>query len=209
MGLTRHGPRAARAATPRSVEACSGYLVQTGDLNVVVDLGPGSLANLQRHIGLHGSRRGGAQPQPSGPLGRPHGAAHRVAATASSVEGVPVFGTAETHTACRRRLTSSLEPTFDWHETGDGDEFAIGRLRFRSRPPTTTSRRSAVRVDDRVGRTARRLLGRHRAGLVARAARVGTRPGAVRVDLSDRRGSRRRSAPERPHRPVPWARPQV
>ncbi len=32
--------------------ACSGYLVQGGGVNVVIDLGPGSLANLQRHIGL-------------------------------------------------------------------------------------------------------------------------------------------------------------
>ena len=32
--------------------ACSGYLVQGGGVNVVIDMGPGTLANLQRHIGL-------------------------------------------------------------------------------------------------------------------------------------------------------------
>ena len=32
--------------------ACSGYLVQGGGANVVIDLGPGSLANLQRHLAL-------------------------------------------------------------------------------------------------------------------------------------------------------------
>jgi mycothiol synthase len=34
--------------------ACSGYLVQGGGVSVVLDLGPGTLANLQRHVGLDG-----------------------------------------------------------------------------------------------------------------------------------------------------------
>ena len=33
--------------------ACSGYLVSSGDTHVWLDCGPGTLANLQRHIDLH------------------------------------------------------------------------------------------------------------------------------------------------------------
>ena len=32
--------------------ACSGYLVQGGGVNVLLDLGPGCLANLQRHLAV-------------------------------------------------------------------------------------------------------------------------------------------------------------
>ena len=37
---------------PGRASACSGYLVQQGPTNLWIDAGPGSLANLQNHIGL-------------------------------------------------------------------------------------------------------------------------------------------------------------
>src|SRR4051812_28590673 len=37
---------------PGPGDACSGYLVRDGDVSVWVDCGPGSMANLQRHVPL-------------------------------------------------------------------------------------------------------------------------------------------------------------
>ena len=37
---------------PGRGQACSGYLVQGGGVNLIIDLGPGSLANLQNHIDI-------------------------------------------------------------------------------------------------------------------------------------------------------------
>jgi ribonuclease BN (tRNA processing enzyme) len=37
------------AASPNAGAGCSGYLVQHGDDNVVLDLGPGTLPELRRH----------------------------------------------------------------------------------------------------------------------------------------------------------------
>ena len=42
----------ASGSYPGRGDACSGYLVQGGGVNLLVDLGPGSLANLQRHLDL-------------------------------------------------------------------------------------------------------------------------------------------------------------
>jgi ribonuclease BN (tRNA processing enzyme) len=137
---------------PAVDQACSGYLLQTDDLNIALDLGPGSLANMQRHIGL--------QDLDAVVLSHSHpdhwvdlAGLHTAFGYRFEREGVPVFGTAETHTLAGT-LTSSLEPTFAWHETGDGDEFAIGSLRFRCSATDHYVETLAVRVDDPVSGTA-------------------------------------------------------
>jgi ribonuclease BN (tRNA processing enzyme) len=106
--------------------ACSGYLVQGGGVNLVLDLGPGTLANLQRHIALadldaivlshshpdHWSDMSGLRTALKYGL-------HR--------EGLPVYGTAETREMAES-LSTGLAPTFDWHDITDGDRFAVGDL---------------------------------------------------------------------------------
>lgn len=108
---------------------CSGYLVQDGDAHVLVDLGPGCLGSLQRHLDLsqvtavvlshshadHWSDLAGLHVASRYRFGR---------------EGIPVWGTAET-LEIARLMPGNLEPTFDWHITGDDDEFATGPFRFR------------------------------------------------------------------------------
>ena len=42
---------------PGPGDACSGYLVQGGGVNVIIDMGPGTLANLQQHIGVRMSEQ--------------------------------------------------------------------------------------------------------------------------------------------------------
>jgi ribonuclease BN (tRNA processing enzyme) len=131
---------------PGEGEACSGYLVQANGRNVVLDLGPGSLANLQRHLAL--------TDVDAVVLSHSH-PDHWVDLTGLRTalryrferEGLPVYGTAETHTLAAA-LTSSIEPTFDWHVTGDGDEFEAAGLRFRLARTDHYVETLAVRVDD-------------------------------------------------------------
>lgn len=110
--------------------ACSGYLLRSDGANVVVDLGPGCLANLQRHIGLdeidavvlshshadHWSDLAGF---------------HVASRYRFEREAIPVFGTAETHVIAQQ-MPGNLEPTFSWTEIGDGADFASGPFRFRA-----------------------------------------------------------------------------
>ena len=126
--------------------ACSGYLVEGGGVRVAVDLGPGALANLQRHIPIEALDAvfvSHSHPD------------HWVDLTGLRValryglgrDGLVVYGTAETR-ALAEAVATDLRPTFDWHDTGDGDEFAVGGLRFRASRTDHYVETLAVRVDD-------------------------------------------------------------
>jgi ribonuclease BN (tRNA processing enzyme) len=114
---------------PAVDRACSGYLVQTGDFNVVLDLGPGTLANLQRHIGF--DELDAVVLSHSHPDHWVDLCGLRTALRYGlRREGLAVYGTAETQELASM-LTTDLRPTFDWHVTGDGDEFELGPLRAK------------------------------------------------------------------------------
>lgn len=106
--------------------ACSGYLVQGGGVNVVVDLGPGSLANLQRHIALD------AIDAVVLSHGHPD---HWVDLTGLEVARryvlrcppLPVYGTAHNR-GLAEGLMDELAPTFDWHDVDDAGHVTIGGL---------------------------------------------------------------------------------
>lgn len=133
---------------PAVGDACSGYLVQTPNCNVVVDLGPGTLANLQRHVALTDID--------AVVLSHSH-PDHWVDLTGLRTalryrferDGLPVYGTRETFELASA-LTSALDPTFDWHETSDGAEFRVDTLRFRLSATDHYVETHAVRIDDRV-----------------------------------------------------------
>ena len=57
--------------------ACSGYLVRSASTTLAVDLGSGTLANLQRHVEHRGPRRRRPQPRAPRPLARPPAAPQR------------------------------------------------------------------------------------------------------------------------------------
>ena len=128
--------------------ACSGYLVQGEGVSVLLDLGPGSLANLQRHLGLadvdaviishrhpdHWTDLAGLDVA----LEYAHGR-----------QGLPVYGNAETH-ALAEALTTGLAPTIDWHDVEDGSEITIGALRCRFAATDHYVPTLAVRIDDLV-----------------------------------------------------------
>jgi ribonuclease BN (tRNA processing enzyme) len=105
--------------------ACSGYLVQGGGVTVLVDLGPGTLANLQLHHGLdeidavvlthshpdHWVDLTGLEVASKYHLGR---------------SDIPVYGTADNRS--KVAALCEIEPTFAWHDVRDNDVVAIGDL---------------------------------------------------------------------------------
>jgi ribonuclease BN (tRNA processing enzyme) len=130
--------------------ACSGYLVQGGGVSVVLDLGPGTLANLQRHVDLDGID--------AVVLSHSH-PDHWVDLTGLIValkytygrEGLPVYGTAET----RERLSAVMDeiaPTIDWHDVSDRDAIAVGGLHLDFSATVHYVETLAVRVRDGNGR---------------------------------------------------------
>jgi ribonuclease BN (tRNA processing enzyme) len=105
--------------------ACSGYLVQGGGVNVLLDLGPGTLANFQLHHGLdevdavvlthshpdHWVDITGLEVASKYHLGR---------------SGIPVYGTPDNRT--KVAALCEIEPTFAWHDVHDGDVVELGEL---------------------------------------------------------------------------------
>jgi ribonuclease BN (tRNA processing enzyme) len=126
--------------------ACSGYLVQGGGVTVALDLGPGTLANLQTHVGLgeidavvlshshpdHWVDLTGLMTATKYTLGR---------------EGLPVYGTAETRERVRG-VMDELGPTVDWHDVAGGDVATIGGLRLDFSATVHYVETLAVRVSD-------------------------------------------------------------
>jgi ribonuclease BN (tRNA processing enzyme) len=106
--------------------ACSGYLIQGGGVTLALDLGPGTLANLQQHTALgdidavvlshshpdHWVDLTGLMTAWKYALGR---------------DALPVYGTADT----RGRVTAVMDeitPTLDWHDVTDGSTVTVGGL---------------------------------------------------------------------------------
>lgn len=107
---------------------CSGYLVEHDDTAVVVDLGPGCLSTLQHHIPLDRIDAvvlSHAHPDHWVDLTGLHVALKY----GVGAEGLSVWGTAANREMAEL-LCGGVGSTFDWRITGDGDEFAVGSLRF-------------------------------------------------------------------------------
>lgn len=109
--------------------ACSGYLVQADEMNVVIDLGPGTLANLQQHIDLADIDAvviSHCHPD--------HWSDLSVLMTAWKYglerTDLPVFGTAETREMAEA-VSGELEPTFRWTTIADGSTAVVGPLDIR------------------------------------------------------------------------------
>lgn len=127
--------------------ACSGYLVTSGPVAVWVDCGPGTLANLQRHIDLRDLTAivvSHAHPDHWVELPVVHNALFYYMQRV----GVPLFGTAE----LRRRLEgargNSAQDVFDWHTITDRSTFAVDGLRFTCSLTDHPVETLALRVDD-------------------------------------------------------------
>jgi ribonuclease BN (tRNA processing enzyme) len=131
--------------------ACSGYLVEspaTGvgsrPTRVWLDAGPGTLGNLQRHVGF--GDVDAIVLTHSHPDHWTDVLAFRVVCTYVAERwGVPVYSTAETLRLAKE--FSDVVPAFDWAVIADGDVVDIGPMRFRfsrtDHPPETL----AARID--------------------------------------------------------------
>ena len=127
---------------PGPAGAASGYLVRGGGATVWLDAGSGTLANLQRHVGLHDVDAVVLSHEHADHMSDIEG--YRVAcAYVVGRTGVPVYAPA----GLERRLSADPRPAFDWRTVADGDRVAVGGLSLRfsrtDHPPETL----AVRID--------------------------------------------------------------
>jgi len=108
--------------------ACSGYLVEADGTKVWVDAGPGTLANLQRHVApeaLDGIVLSHAHPD--------HWADVMsyfvVVSHFRPRQGVPVWSPARVRTLVAE-VHPNLAPTFEWTEVTDSSVVKVGALTF-------------------------------------------------------------------------------
>lgn len=121
--------------------ACSGYLVRGGGVNLWLDAGSGTMANLQRHIGLHEVDAvvlSHAHPDHWSDI-----EGFRVAcAYVVKRDGVPVYAPA----GLRERLFP-FKQTLDWRTVEDGDRAEVGGLSLRFSRTDHAPETLAVRIE--------------------------------------------------------------
>jgi ribonuclease BN (tRNA processing enzyme) len=130
--------------------ACSGYLVSSGETQVWLDCGPGSLANLQQHIELADLTAivvSHAHPDHWGELPVFYNALRYF----TERTGLPVYGTAETLARVEGARGETVEPTFDWHTITATSHISIDHLELRFSRTDHPVETLAVRVDDTEG----------------------------------------------------------
>lgn len=125
--------------------ACTGYLLEDGGEKVLLDCGPGTLANLQKHIDLAElTAVVVTHCHPDHWLELP------ILCNAwrygLGLGDLPVHTTAETVDMFRSVL-GDVEPTFRWTVVTDGDDLAIGGQRWRFSETDHPVETLAVRVD--------------------------------------------------------------
>jgi ribonuclease BN (tRNA processing enzyme) len=110
-------------------QACTGFLVQSEAATVWLDAGPGTLANLQRHVGLRDlTAIVLSHEHPDHWLELP--VVYSAVRYYEKRAPVPVFGTAGT-LRLARALTPDLNRSFDWHVIADGAAAVIGDQQWR------------------------------------------------------------------------------
>ena len=127
--------------------ACSGYLLSSGDTNVWLDCGPGTLANHQKHVEntyLSAIVVSHAHPDHWGELPVFHNALRYF----MDRTDLPVYGTAETLLRLEGARGEPVTPTFDWHTITATSEVGIDHLAVRFSLTDHPVETLAVRVDD-------------------------------------------------------------
>jgi ribonuclease BN (tRNA processing enzyme) len=129
---------------PGPENACSGYLVRSGTTSVWLDAGPGTLANLQTHIGL---------PDVDALIVSHHHPDHWTDIEGFFVgcryvigrSGIPVY--APRGLEGLLRVGPSTNPTFEWHHITDKSTVTIGGMTFTFSRTDHIYETLAVRVD--------------------------------------------------------------
>lgn len=110
--------------------ACSGFLVRSPGASVMMDAGPGTLANLQRHVAptaLDAVVLSHCHPDHWLELPVLRNALKYVL----DFHGLELYATAETLELAEELTHRQLSPTFRPHVITDGSEFTIGDQRWR------------------------------------------------------------------------------
>lgn len=103
--------------------ACSGYLVRSSDTTIWVDAGSGTMANLQRHVGLEEVDAVVLTHEHPDHWSDIEG--FRVAcAYVVERSGVPVYAPP----GHLRLLYEDFKMVFDWHELDDGSQVSVGGM---------------------------------------------------------------------------------
>jgi ribonuclease BN (tRNA processing enzyme) len=123
--------------------AASGYLVEGDGTRIWLDAGSGTLANLQRHVGLRDVDAivlSHAHPDHWSDI-----EGYYVAVTYGEEkrEGVPVYAPSEVRT----KTSTEMEPTYAWHDVADGSRVEIGALTLTFSRTDHGPVTLAVRVD--------------------------------------------------------------
>lgn len=126
--------------------ACSGFLVRSDTTTLLLDAGPGTLANLQRHVPLEqldGIVLSHSHPDHWLELPVLRNALKYVLGR----EGVPVHTTAETLGLAEQLCSGGLTPTFVPHVIRDGSALQVGDLTLRCSRTDHPVETLGVRVD--------------------------------------------------------------
>lgn len=125
--------------------ACSGYLVEGAGVSIWLDAGPGTLANLQRHLDLdtldaivltHAHPDHWVDVLPY----------HNVVRYIRKRVGVRVYSPGEVRRLAEE-VNGRLDPAFDWTVVGDGDRTRIGALTLSFFRTDHGPETLAVRID--------------------------------------------------------------
>ncbi len=109
--------------------ACTGYLLQGAGATVWLDTGPGTLGNLQQHVGLADlDAIVVTHCHPDHWLELP--VVRNAMKYVLGLEGVPVYGTAET-LHMLRSLSGTIEPTFLWTTIDETSVVDVGGMTLR------------------------------------------------------------------------------
>ncbi len=126
--------------------ACSGFLVRSPGATVMMDAGPGTLANLQRHV----------QPTDLDAVVLSHShpdhwlelpVLRNALKYVLSKVGLDVFATAETLELAQELTGSRFESTFRPHVISDGAEFTVADQRWRCSRTDHPVETMGLRVD--------------------------------------------------------------
>ncbi len=141
---------------PGSGRLCSGYLVQTGDTNLLLDAGNGSTANLQRYVPLSELDAIVVSHRHVDHCVDLIGAYYALRFTPDFDRRLPLYAPAEVHETLTGLLSDDSEMGFDDYfehrQVAGGDTVEVGPLGLRFadslHPPPTVSTR--IELDDRV-----------------------------------------------------------
>ncbi|MGI9600658.1 MAG: MBL fold metallo-hydrolase [Acidimicrobiales bacterium] len=110
--------------------ACTGYLVQAGGVNVLLDCGPGVVANLQEHLPLEAIDAVVlTHCHPDHWLDFP--VLRNALRYVIDVGGIPAYGTAETYDKAMVVLDKEVAPTFDWTTIDPDSRLVLGDQSWR------------------------------------------------------------------------------